>query len=649
MLEDTRSALGEVQDQCPKGLVSELLDIQEHQVVKPKWLEWAKNPPCLCREPQKPNRKRKHGVESAQLSDGSNTFHRIPRFGKPHVAVSYTNEASESEQETRAFGGYRIKGSAQSNVAAPTKVRDRVFQRAMSYADYHRVKLIWIDNACINRDDQDEHEMAMQSMDLIYSFSKYPVGLLTKPIKTPEQLDLLQGLLHSDFVEYSRGPDPPILVPELSVREASEIVDLLYYITSDKWWTRAWIFQEDYRSAAKMTLLIPRSTLLSGRSALRSGFQTDELCSIPGELQVKSVVFHEQSTLFCLAFLQEAGAEWQGGHTKCEDILRKAGKYNLLYRHGYLARKAMSPFIFTNIGNRDISVAPDLLAIAANCCNYSIRLNTKNLKGTSHSLSMSILALYLLNGEIIMNDKHDENLLNNDIFSYLQQLALDNFDPPVKKKELTFIKRCRFVDVRLTPDGIMTSGRLWKLHKAIDTDTFASRRRPEGETTNGLNKYQRSLLRQLCVELQLQGDKPLAGDLGKYLKDDIDGKWSPEKSYKDLMAEQIVEAIRQRMTIHLGRLVGSNTCRGIFVTDPALETPPYVFTAWIRAGSGGKTSDKMQAERFLERFVSLAVDAADLEKALPRLKTRTWINGLCFFEGEPPRDVVFTYPKSLTG
>ena len=648
MLEDAHRTLGDIRDQFPDGLVSELLKIQRHQVVEPKWLKWAKNPLCLYREPQKLNRKRKRGVESVQLSDESTTFRRIPRSGKTYVAVSYTNVASESEQESRVIGGYRIIGSTQGNVAAPTKVRDRVFQRAMSYADYHRAKFIWIDDECINRDDQDEHEMAMQSMDLIYSFSKYPVGLLTKPIKTPEQLDLLQGLLHSDFVEYSGGPDPPVIVPEMSAETASRIVDLLDYITSDKWWTRAWIFQENYRSAVKMTLLIPRSPLLSGIQA------EGELCSIPGELQVKSVVFHEQSTLFCLALLQKKGEEWQDGHTKCEDILGKAGKYNLLYQHGYLARqgsarRAMSPFIFTDIGNRDISVAPDLLAIAANCCNYSIRLNTKSLKGTFHSLSMSILALYLLNGEIIMNDKHDEMLLNDDIFSYLRQLALDNFDPPVKKMELTFIKRCRFVDVRLTPDGIVTSGRLWKLHKAIDTDAFTSRTRPEGETANGLTKYQRSLLRQLCVELQLQNHKKLSEDLDGYLKDDIDGKWSPEKLYKDLMAERIVEAIRQRMTIHLGCLVGRNPYRGIFVTDPALETPPYVFTAWSRAGSGGKTSDKIQAERFLDKLVSLAVDATDLGKALPRLKTRTWINGLCFFEGEPPRDVIFTYPKSLTG
>ena len=648
MLEDTHRTLGDIRDRFPNGLVSELLKIQKHQAVGTKWLEWAKNPVCLCREPQKPNRKRKRGVESALLSDESTTFRRTPRFGKDYIAVSYTNVASESEQETRATGGYRIIGSTHGNVAAPTKVRDRVLQRALSYADYRGVRFIWIDAECINRDDQDEHEIAMQSMDLIYSFSKHPVGLLTKPIKTLEQLGLLQRLLHSDFVKYSGGPNPPVLDTEMSVETASKIVDLLDYITSDKWWTRAWIFQEDYRSAMKMTLLIPRSPLLSGNRT------EGEMCSIPGELQVNSVVFHEQSTLFCLALLHKKGKKWQNGYSKCANILGKAGKYNLLYQHGFLAgqgsaRRAMSPFIFTDIGNRDILVAPDLLAIAANCCNYSIRLKTKNLESTSHSLSMSILALYLLNGEIIMNDKHDGNLLDHDIFGYLQQIALDSFDPPVKDQELTFIKRCRLVDVRLMPDGIKTKGRLWRLHKAIDTDGLKSRAQPERETPNGLNRYQRSLLRQLCVELQLQGYDTLAEDLDEYLDDDMDGKWSPAKSYKDLMAETIVEAIRQRMTIHLGCLVGRNSYRGIFVTDPATKTPPYVFTAWSRAGSGGKISDRMQTERFLDHFVSLAVDATDVGKALPRLKTRTWINGLCFFEGEPLRDVVFTYPKSLTG
>ena len=77
---------------------------------------------------------------------------------------------------------------------------------------------------------------------------------------------------------------------------ALEVVDLLHYITSGKWWTRAWIFQEDSRSSLKMNLLIPQSLCLSKTQA------GEECCSTPGELQVNSPDFDEDSTLFCLAF-----------------------------------------------------------------------------------------------------------------------------------------------------------------------------------------------------------------------------------------------------------------------------------------------------------------------------------------------------------
>ena len=79
----------------------------------------------------------------------------------------------------------------------------------------------------------------MQSMDLIYSFSQHPVGLLTTPIKSPRCLDLLQKLLRSNCVEPGGGRE---FFDEMSAKIASEVVHLLYDITSDKWWTRAWIF-----------------------------------------------------------------------------------------------------------------------------------------------------------------------------------------------------------------------------------------------------------------------------------------------------------------------------------------------------------------------------------------------------------------------
>ena len=118
----------------------------------------------------------------------------------------------------------------------------------------------------------------------------------------------------------------------------------------------------------------------------------------------------------------------------------------------------------------------------------------------------------------------------------------------------------------------------------------------------------------------------------------------------DLMAEKVVEAIRNRQTIHLGCLEGTSQYRGVFVTDPALETPSHVFTAWRWAGSGGKTSDDIRAERLLDKIVSLEADVTGYTlQGRPRLDTNRWINGLCFFGGYRARDVVFNYPASLTG
>ena len=647
---DTQTSLGSIRSQHPDGLVPQLLEIQKHGVPQAKWLDWARNPLCLCRVEQEPSLKRKRGADSAQVSNVSKIFHRVPRSGRPYVAVSYTSQPSE--HESSACGGYFIMDPRHSNAAAPTKVRDCVLSRATKYAEHKRVKLIWIDNECINRDNAEEHEMAMQSMDLIYSFSKYPVGILTKPIRSHKSLELLEKLLNSDFVEMSGDRETFVLKPEpeLSVEVALEVVDLLDYITLDKWWTRAWIFQEAYRSSVKMNLLIPHSLCLDSIQASK------EWCRIPGEVQVKSADFHAQSTLFCLAFLRKVGAEWQGGRARCQEILRRARKYNILYQHGDLgghgsARKAMSPFIFTDIGNREISEASDLLAIAANCCNYPMRLNTKSLDSSSCNLSISVLALYLLNGEIIMNNNYDETLLSKNIFDYLQLLALDSFDPPVRSKELAFIKNCRLVDVRLSPDGIVTKGRLWRLHKAIDTGAFASKPPSESESPHGLNGFQRSRLRQLSGELRLRGHRTLADDLDGYLHEDAEDQTGPSKEYEDLMAEEVVEAIRNRRTIHLGCLKGSNPYRGIFVTDPALGPPSHSFTAWSAAGSGRESTDSIRAGMLLDRIVSLEVEVditTSTVEGLPRLKTRRWINGLCFFDGDSARDVVFDYPMSLT-
>lgn len=261
------------------------------------------------------------------------------------------------------------------------------------------------------------------------------------------------------------------------------------------------------------------------------------------------------------------------------------------------------------VGSREISEASDLLAIAANCCNYSVRLNTKSLGSTSCSLSLSVLALFLFNGDIIMNHGHDENLLSKNIFNCLQLLALASFDPPVEDKELMFIKKCRLINVRLSLDGIVTSGRLWKLHKKIEIGEFTFEPSFNKSSRKGLNGYQRSRLRQLSLELQLQGHETLANDLDDFLDEDIRVETSrlrrsdtriswPSKSSKPSEPARLFTWVIWMAQIHIVHIAE------FFVTDPTRETPSHVFTAWSRLGSGGKGLDDIYPERLLDKIVS---------------------------------------------
>jgi hypothetical protein len=75
--------------------------------------------------------------------------------------------------------------------------------------------------------------------------------------------------------------------------------------------------------------------------------------------------------------------------------------------------------------------------------------------------------MFVLNREILMNSKNDIKSLSLDIFHYMKQQSIARFNPLVHRKELTFLKHCRLVDVRFRPEGIETTGYLWQLRKKI--------------------------------------------------------------------------------------------------------------------------------------------------------------------------------------
>jgi hypothetical protein len=273
-----------------------------------------------------------------------------------------------------------------------------------------------------------------------------------------------------------------------------------------------------------------------------------------------------------------------------------------------------------------------------------------------------MLALCLLNGEILNNNDRDgdETILGENIYGFLKQQAFERFGPPVRQ-ELMFIKGCRFLNVRLAMDGIVTSGHLWTLGAMLSPAEFSDHLPFEPDAPNGLDRPIRRRLRQLAQVIQASGYAVLAEKLETFLRDDSkraqQGFFS--KQYQDLMAEQIVAAIDEGKPLRLGFLAqsgrGRRSCGGIFVSERSEDgdeweedVPAYVFTA----SHPEKIDPDSPVSEDLDRHVSLDVDCQDLTTSFstgqqPRLYTKRWVNGLLFFDGCPRDDVLFPYPASL--
>jgi hypothetical protein len=354
-----------------------------------------------------------------------------------------------------------------------------------------------------------------------------------------------------------------------------------------------------------------------------------------------------------LAFCQRAGiSEVEKG--LCAGILKKAGRYNILLTGNAAGTtmKAMSPTIFEDIGQRKISRASDIIAIAANSCDYSERLSTKKLQEEEESLSLAILTMYILNGEILRHDPTAGEHSVGNICEFLKHNTLD-IEPPLEEKGLTFIKHCRFPIVALSRAGIETKGIIWKLGKKIDTSRFSWALR---EGTNGRRLEHKAL--RLLVNRLLDGDdktyKALADRLTNFLK-----KTAPEGYVEDwtwkhimhMMAINVARAIQGGKQLQLGSVYCDreySPYTAIFVKDETDRrgNECFAFTSWDCAREVTKGNS---LESSCSKYASLEVDYHHSIIEQPRVVPQRWINGLCFFSNTDAKMVTVPWPKSIGG
>ncbi|KAI5861864.1 hypothetical protein GGS23DRAFT_575291 [Durotheca rogersii] len=646
VVNDTSLPLGQIRNRNRSSIVSSVLAIQKYVAPRENRL---KSLECLSlvNDFEEPSGKRRRVANGSVASHSCKYLRRTPlnpvgrRDEREYIAVSYTWNPSKAEEQ-KEDGGYGeagvryfVESRRSSGPPLPSRVRDVVWDRVLNYSECVGCEKIWIDRECIDQEDEAEKEAAIQNMHLVYHLSDFPIALLTHRVDTDRDLDLLVDLMFH----------------VVDAEDKPAVLKLLEDITSDLWWTRAWTFQEDYKASVRMEFLLPHSPDLELRKKTMQSKSGDPLLgNISGEICIKSTDFRRQATEFCLSLRERP--EYSDA---CDKILQAAAKYDILLRDEfpqmgtYASSRSMSPMILANIGARGITVESDRLAIAANCTGYTTRLDARALNRDGCSLSLSILALYLLNGEIMENNpKHtDLGSTTDNIFEYISKQSLGTFQSPVSQS-LTFIKSCRFVEPGMTPEGIRTRGHLWKLGRII---------RP-GPMTRV--KYRTlSLLDELATNLQFGkygvGCGELAHLLCQWLYERPMSQGDGPRAWQGWMMDEVEKALKEGKALRLGHFahpadgIGDNP-RAIFIDsdrsdwdddDDGEPAPSYAFTSmWFARG------DQLDS---LNKHVSLEVEAdwPVAEGRLPRLYTKRWLNGICFFQGCPLRPVVFPWPSAL--
>ncbi|PCD24626.1 hypothetical protein AU210_013743 [Fusarium oxysporum f. sp. radicis-cucumerinum] len=633
------------------NIATQLVHIQAANVPQQKSLDFLERLECLYFTDLL---RRDESQSSTQPISGLVPINAFEE--RKYVALSYTWKPSPEEVDI-SDGGYLVE-DIQSGHPKPSSVRNIVFSRIKRYMDYVKSGHLWIDQHCIHQQEGESKEIGMQAMDRVYSLSEHPAALLSRNINTSEQLQLLTDILSGSFV--TRRGDKYLPSSPAHWKRALDAFQLLHYITSDTWFSRGWTYQENYRANNSMTLLITHSPRLNLEKPSR------HFKSLDGELLIKSKDFYEQATKLCLAY-----SNYKPTPPYLSTILSRAKRYKIsLASSDDSAPVSMSPTIIEDITSRQLEREWDRLAIIANCCQYTKRLNSTKLQGNKHSLSLSLLTLVLMNGEILRNhprEKLDVNAVRKmTIIEFLHKHFFYGLDCPWENAKLTFNKGCRFANVVLTEEGVRTKGYLWRFDGEISTAQFRNyiqtrRRKRNRQPIKRPLDWLAEQLADECPVLSLR--------LGEILFE-RQVPLTAAKKWMLNMADKVEEAIMQGKLLHTAELLDSDTLGvAVFISETEDTNTNYNSDGSTKMGSEMSVDSDDHDEGFdvftsfdsahfdrggfdlndLDKHVSLEVDydSGMRGRCIPRLYTKRWIHGLCFYPGCAQQSVLFPWPQSL--
>lgn len=652
MNNDFAVGLGEIASRHEKSLIEQILEIRERHVKdKESSSTWITQMKVLAL-------RRGSGSTATPIrSSHQNEWLELTDFTDPekYLALSYVWTPSSYEDDGQCSWQVWSRKSG----ARDAEVRDAVLDRVVRYMKQYSVDYLWVDRECIDQKDQDEKMQAMQAMDKVYSMSKWPLAVLFVPVRTHRELKLLTDLLQGSFTRQvskrKQGQWDGELTLEPSLKEDGqyEVLDLLHRLTSDPWWSRAWCFQEEHVADGSMELLIPH--FLGSSAQIDQGLFGKLTRS--GDLVLNSHKFRTEATRFVFAYVYTAKRKQKWfDRGICRQILAIAGKYTLMGKHGHLLDldvqgKSMSTLVLSDLSVKHYTIPSNILNIAANCNWYSRVMNTTSLDNMGDSLSVAILTMWFLNGEIFWNNgladltsKDRARCAHGNVFQYLNSVAFGACPPIGEQGRLTYRRKFRFLKPKLTEAGVDTLGHLFRISHAIELESDAL----EGSEPQEILGFVVKKLRRAHPRLATRLDRFIHEEFNK-----LDATY-PSRRAMSLSAKNLVSRLHEKPYIGVGSLLHrtENTKgsidAGIFAVDGPVTSrqPRYVFTSW-EEGSRGTPEYKTQPEE--DKYMSLRVSVTDwsMNLASPMLRTVAWTDSLCFYERAKRHPYTFPWPTSL--
>ncbi|KAF4470692.1 Heterokaryon incompatibility [Fusarium albosuccineum] len=683
------------------SVAEQLVDIQAHAIDEPNVKKFVSKLRCFKFESFDPDKhpippaNKRISKNSAQSDEPKGVF-RLKIIDasdidkRDYIALSYTWDPCKSGDVTEeaAEGGYlfedpfdednsrvgrskrRRKGQLQSS-----SVRDCVLTRALKYLQHKPVKLLWIDAHSVDQVNEKEKQNGIQAMHLVYSYSKYPLALLARPIRTEEDLELLfeimKGyILRKENMNASSESDSESSVHVVvSQRKAWKALQLLKTMTDDLWWTRSWTFQENYRALKNMTLLMPCLHEVSLQPKHREVFG-----AIDGELCIKASDLLTQATEMCKAYSRHSPLS-EDKRSMIAHILSTMGKYTVRLS----ADEPMYPTIISDVTRRGITAPWDRLDILANTCWYPIRLDSLALQKDKLSLSLSILAQCLLNGELMIDGNAEgdsiriSNFFDCTLVELVQQLSFRQYCNPRRTGRLTYNRGCRYPEVTFRPEGIETRGHLWKMGPLLDYRVIQSQAAKSDFGGKWLSPSERNdligLIR-LLVHKHSYHAEPIISQLKKLL--DLErSKYIKEMTFTQehplRMATELINRAREGSKLRLAEIWDPRTprtrskrplYRALFFDDNRSpgetterrslgETQAYVFTA-LDPVPVQSEDNRVDDNRHVYLEVDIAGSAFVLgEQTMTPLSIKKCTLGFCNFRKCDRTSVLFRWPPEF--